>query len=72
MQLPESFFVHPDAQVSGCVVGGSLVVVIPSAIFLQMNFCLLLESRTSHNPAEVPVSMATQPWCLSNRQENKS
>lgn len=43
-------------------------MVTPSAIFLQMYFCLLSHEITSHNPAETPVCIATHPWCLSEHR----
>lgn len=56
---------HCNGQVSGGVVGGATVEMIPSARCLHMYFCWVEQLITSHRPASIPVVMATQPWFLS-------
>lgn len=57
--------VHPDSQLKGTVVGGTVVTCAPSAGFLQMYFSFVLQLTTSHSPANTPVVMATHPCFLS-------
>ena len=61
-----SLFTQPSGQLA---VGEGVVAIVvmetPSARFLQMYFSRLLQLTTSHNPACMPVVMATQPFLLS-------
>lgn len=56
--------VQPTAQLRAAVVGATVVIRASSASFLQIYFSLLLQLTTSHNPAKVPVAMATHPCFL--------
>lgn len=67
------FDIQPSGHVGTRTVVGTGGTVAPFAHCLQIYFCFVSQSRTSHNPAAVPVFMATHPglFPLGEKKEGK-